>query len=89
LVGAALGYLVIASDSPDANPEWLTEEFQIQSSPEINPGLRWFFCGGLAVALACMSILPPFATNSRYNISISHPCEILNTQPPQTISLSY
>jgi len=52
LVGAALEYLVIASDCPDSNPEWLTEEFQ--GHHEISHGLRWFFCGGLAMALACM-----------------------------------
>ena len=56
MVGAALEQLVIASDCPDANSEWLIEEYAIKSEHEIKAGLRWFFCGGLAIALLCMSI---------------------------------
>lgn len=89
LVGAALEYLVIASDCSDANPEWLTDEFQGHSDSEISDGLRWFFCGGLAVALACMSMSRPFTTNSRCDLIISRPYKVLKTQSPQTISLSY
>jgi hypothetical protein len=53
-VGAALEYLVIANDCADANPLWLTEEYQLHSEDHISDGLRWFFCGGLAMGLFCM-----------------------------------
>ena len=56
LVGAALEYLVIATDSDSASSEWLTEEYQVHSEDHTTDGLRWFFCGGLAMGLFCMGI---------------------------------
>ena len=48
---------MVAYDCPDANPHDLMEEYQIKSEDVINNGLRWFFCGGLAMSLFCMGIM--------------------------------
>jgi hypothetical protein len=54
LYGGALSRLVVAHDCADADESNLTEAFAHKSEAEINSGLRWFYCAGLAVALACM-----------------------------------
>ena len=55
LAGAALSRLVLATDCRNANVEDLTETYAVKSEHEISSGLRWYYCGGLAVALLCMS----------------------------------
>lgn len=54
LAGGALSKLVAASDCHDAHVDDLTEAYQSRSEPEVVMGIRWFYCGGLGVALACM-----------------------------------
>ena len=74
-MGAALEYLVVAYDCPDANPNDIVDELG-HAQDSVSSGLRWFFCGGLAVAVACMGIHPlPFlspTTNSIGVISLTH-----------------
>lgn len=55
LGGAALSKLVVATDCQDANVEDLTETYQAKSESEVAIGLRWFYCAGFGIALACMS----------------------------------
>lgn|SRR5271154_4946483 len=90
LVGAALEYLVIASDCPDANPDELTEEYAIKSVDVISPGLRWFFCGGLAIALFCMSTQPTKTQLiSSRDIAIACTYELFEIKPPKAVSSCY
>jgi hypothetical protein len=49
--GAALSRLVLTTDCAGANVEDLLPSYQEKSKPEIEDGIRWFYCGGLAVAL--------------------------------------
>lgn len=90
MVGAALEYLVIAHDCPDANFEDLTAEYQLHSEDHISDGLRWFFCAGLAVGLLCMGIPPtagpkftPSLIYSNY-LSDTRSRRIREAQHPQT-----
>jgi len=55
LGGAALSKLVVATDCEDANIEDLTEAYQAKADDEVAIGLRWFYCAGFGIALACMS----------------------------------
>lgn len=55
LGGAALSKMVLATDCQDANPEDLTETYRAKSDDEVAIGLRWFYCAGFGIALACMS----------------------------------
>lgn len=57
LAGASLSRLVLATDCHDANPEDLTEAYSAKSHADVPQGLRWFYCGGLGIALLCMSII--------------------------------
>ncbi|KAL2351242.1 bacterial low temperature requirement A protein-domain-containing protein [Cryomyces antarcticus] len=57
LAGAALSKLVLAHDCADADPETLSEAYVARSAPDISPGQRWFYCAGLAIALACMGLI--------------------------------
>ncbi|KZF20755.1 hypothetical protein L228DRAFT_284697 [Xylona heveae TC161] len=58
LAGAALSRLVVAHDCPDVDPEKdLTAPYIERSEAEISPGLRWFYCAGLGIALGCMAII--------------------------------
>lgn len=60
LAGAALSKLVLAHDTSDADPSTLFETYERRSEGEISDGLRWYYCGGLAVTLFCMgTCLPP------------------------------
>jgi low temperature requirement protein LtrA len=56
LAGASLSRLVVAHDSVHANVEDLTEVFMAKSVEHIEIGLRWFYCGGLGVALTSMGL---------------------------------
>ena len=53
LWSSALARLVVAHDCPNANPDNLTERYLAISEEEISSGLRFFYCGGLSVALLC------------------------------------
>ena len=57
LGGAALSRLVIAHDCPNADPETLTEVYAGRSAEDIHDGLRWYYCVGMGLALACMGEL--------------------------------
>ena len=57
LAGAALSKIVLAHDVRDADPEWLAEPYAGRSDAEVHQGLRWFFCGGLAVAMIMMTLI--------------------------------
>ncbi|KAL9102338.1 MAG: hypothetical protein Q9163_002519 [Psora crenata] len=57
LAGASLSRLVLASDCYDAHAEDLTETYVERSEHELSPGLRWFYCCGLGVALISMSLI--------------------------------
>ncbi|KAK5110908.1 hypothetical protein LTR62_005446 [Meristemomyces frigidus] len=57
LGGGALSRLVIATDSPDSDLAHLTEIYQQRSAPEIRAGIRWFYCAGFGIALACMGVI--------------------------------
>jgi low temperature requirement protein LtrA len=51
LAASTLSELVIAHDSANTNTEWLGEGYEAASKGEIEPSLRWFYCGGLGVAV--------------------------------------
>jgi hypothetical protein len=57
LSSSALGVLVRAHDCPDAPVDSLYETFIPRSEEHISDGLRWFYCGGLGISLACMTII--------------------------------
>jgi len=54
LAGASLSKLVVAHDCPGADVESLTEAYMAKSSDTVDIGLRWFYCGGLGVAVMSM-----------------------------------
>lgn len=54
LAGASLSKLVVAHDCADADVESLTEAYVAKSLDSIDIGLRWFYCGGLGIALISM-----------------------------------
>ena len=55
LAGAALSRLVLATDCRDAIVDDLTDAYIAKSEPELSSGLRWFYGGGLGIALLSMS----------------------------------
>ncbi|KAI9780504.1 MAG: hypothetical protein M1835_004476 [Candelina submexicana] len=57
LAAAALAHLVIAHDCSNADTYGLPEAYVGKSECEISMGLRWFYCAGLGIALACMGII--------------------------------
>jgi low temperature requirement protein LtrA len=57
LAAAAMGKLVLAHDCADAELEMLTETYQPRSEVEIGEGVRWYYCGGLGVALLGMAAI--------------------------------
>ncbi|KAF2269003.1 hypothetical protein CC78DRAFT_335003 [Lojkania enalia] len=57
LSASALAVLVRAHDCPDAPVESLYETFISRSEEHITDGLRWYYCGGLGIALACMAVI--------------------------------
>ena len=56
LAAAALSKLVLATDCRDTKLEDLTETYMLRADPESPIGLRWFYCAGLGLALACMGM---------------------------------
>jgi hypothetical protein len=59
LAAAALSKLVLATDCRDTKMEDLTATYMLRADAEIPIGLRWFYCAGLGLALACMG--PPLS----------------------------
>ncbi|KAK5728753.1 hypothetical protein LTR15_001892 [Elasticomyces elasticus] len=57
LGGGALARLVVATDTENMHLEHLTETYQHRSEHDIRQGIRWFYCGGFGVALACMGVI--------------------------------
>lgn len=57
LAGASLSRLVLAHDCADTDRETLDESYFDRSESEISIGLRWFYCAGLGIALASMTII--------------------------------
>lgn len=57
LAGAALSKIVLAHDVTNAEPEWLAEPYEGRSEEHVAQGLRWYFCGGLAVAMFMMTLI--------------------------------
>ena len=57
LSASALAILVRAHDSPDSPVDSLYETFVPRSEEHVSAGLRWFYCGGMGIALLCMAIL--------------------------------
>ncbi|KAG8872640.1 hypothetical protein FRB98_009501 [Tulasnella sp. 332] len=57
LSGAALSKLVAAHDCGDASVDSLTDTYQAKSDMEIPDGMRWYYCGGLAIALLSMAAI--------------------------------
>ena len=58
LSSAALSRLVIAHDCRDASVEDLVDVYAANSLEQIDVGLRWYYCVGMGVALASMSMFP-------------------------------
>ena len=61
LGGGALARLTLAVDTPNSHLDALTKTYRERAEPEIKVGIRWFYCAGWGIALACMG-----------GISISH-----------------
>lgn len=57
LAGAAMSKLVVATDTPNAPLETLTEFYQHRAHDHVSEGLRWYYCGGFGVALLSMTCM--------------------------------
>jgi hypothetical protein len=57
LAASTLSRLVLAHDCPDADEHDLAEHYEEASEAELSHGLRWFYCGGLGVALIMMAVI--------------------------------
>ena len=57
LAASTLSRLVLAHDCGDADPHDLGEHYEEDSEVEVSHGLRWFYCGGLGVALISMAVI--------------------------------
>jgi len=57
LAAATLSKLVLAHDCDNANVEDLGESYQVKSHAELDQGLRWFYCAGIAGALFSMTLI--------------------------------
>ena len=57
LAASTLSRLVLAHDCSNADPETLGEDFIGRSVEHVDQALRWYYCGGIGMALICMSIL--------------------------------
>lgn len=57
LAAATLSQLVLAHDCSDARADDLGEDYVGKSVAELSPGLRWYYCGGIGVALLCMAAI--------------------------------
>ncbi|KPM35125.1 hypothetical protein AK830_g11441 [Neonectria ditissima] len=57
LASAGLSKLVLTTDTPNTNPEQLSEHYHERAEPEIANGIRFFYCHGLAIALLFMGVI--------------------------------
>lgn len=57
LASAGLSKLVLTTDTPNTNPEQLSEHYFERAEPEIANGIRFFYCHGLAIALLFMGVI--------------------------------
>lgn len=56
IAGAALSRLVLTADvGASSNIEDLAESSRLKSIPEIESGLRWFYCAGLGIGIFCLN----------------------------------
>jgi hypothetical protein len=65
LSASALASLVRAHDAPDSPLDSLHPTFISRSEEEVSFGLRWFYCGGLGIALLCMAIISATHTHKK------------------------
>jgi hypothetical protein len=54
IAGASLSKLVLAHDCRDTDVETLWGKYAVNSESKLQEGLRWFYCAGIAIALASM-----------------------------------
>jgi low temperature requirement protein LtrA len=66
LAATAMSKIVLAHDHSNADEESLGEPYDSKSLAEVSTGLRWFYCGGLCVALVFSCII---SLSHIYNIS--------------------
>lgn len=57
LAATAMSKIVLAHDCSNANEESLGEPYDTRSLANVSTGLRWFYCGGLCVALVFSCII--------------------------------
>lgn len=57
LAAATLSQLILAHDTKDSSVETLGEEYTDRSKAIVPSGIRWFYCGGIGVALLSMSAI--------------------------------
>jgi len=67
LAAATLSQLVLAHDCANADPETLGSKYVEESAEHVSRALRWFYCGGLGVALISMSIISLSHVHKRLN----------------------
>ena len=86
LASGALAKLVVAHDCPNSAIEALAETSAANSVAELDVGLRWFFCGGIGVALVCTGLislshdhkdLPGLRFRKRYRLAIRFLCSVV------------
>lgn len=57
LASSTLSRLVLAHDCDDADPHDLGDHYEELSEGEVGKAFRWFYCGGLGIALLAMSLI--------------------------------
>lgn len=57
LAAATLSRLVLAHDCADADEHTLGHRYADISAKELEPGMRWYYCGGLGLSLITMSLI--------------------------------
>jgi low temperature requirement protein LtrA len=57
LAATAMSKIVLAHDCSNADEQSLGEPYDSRSLDEVSTGLRWFYCGGLCVALVFSCII--------------------------------
>jgi hypothetical protein len=57
LAASTLSRLVLAHDCPDADLHELGDHYEELSESEVTVAIRWFYCGGLGIALICMAVI--------------------------------
>lgn len=69
LAATALSRIVLAPDHNEVDLETLGEAYIGRSVGEISPGLRWFYCTGLGIALAWVIPITLFSTKPSFRFS--------------------